>query len=348
MTRRVFLSNAGLWAWAVVAVAVAAAALHVWGITETPETGLFWFLTAADLVVAGTAAAHAVRWPRHAVFEPDALVLAGSRVPYDAITAVRVGSVSAKPFWLAFWLPNSLLVGLVVALRDPAGFTRDVVEVDTARERFRARWRSPGLRRAFLDALHAARPDVEPSHDLDGGHPARDRTPRLGVPGGLLACALSVWAVAAGLLSLQLADRSTYHGPYPTEATSAALRSLTSEFRDYEALPGVPVDLRTQRCDRTNPLLGPSPDVVELHLVLESHDLPEADADAVEARIRQDADMDPDTYLTSVDRVSGVSLHIPASSRLSVWVSTGCVAVEDAERLGGDLRALAAALGAGR
>nr|BFE54383.1 hypothetical protein GCM10017745_78100 [Saccharothrix mutabilis subsp. capreolus] len=324
-------------------VALGCAALHIWGITETPERNLYWFLTAADLLVAAVAAVHASRWPRHAVFEEDALVLGGLRVPYHSITSARTGYVSAKPFWLAFWLPNSLVIGLVVAARNPSKFNREVVEVDTNRGRVRARWRDTSGQRAFVDALREVRPEVSPTYGLDGGDPARDCTPRLGVPGGLLACALSVWALVAGLLSLELTDRSTYRTPASTEATSAALRTLAAGFRDYETLPGVPVDFRTWRCDRANGVLGPTPHFVRLHLVLEGRDVPTADA--VEAKIRQDAGMPEGTYLMTVDEVSGVRLNIPASSRLSVWVSTGCVDVDDAERLRGELRTVAAALG---
>jgi hypothetical protein len=341
------LSRAGSWAWSVVAVALAAAVLHIWGITETPERSLFWFLTAADLVVAAVAAVHARRWPRHAVFEEDALVLARRRVPYDAMTSARVGHVSAKPFWLAFWLPNSLVIGLILAAQDARRYDREVVEVDTRHGRIRARWRDTYGQRAFVDALRAARPDIEPEYGVDGGDPADDCTPRLGVPGGLLAFALSMWALVAVLLSVQLADRSTYYPTAPTEATSAALRTLTAEFHDYETLPGVPVDFRTWPCERKNGILGPSPDVVDLHLVLQDHDVPQATADAVEAKIREDVGMD-DSYVMTVDQTSGLRLNLPETKGLSVWVSLGCVDVDDVDRLRDELRTLAAALGVGR
>ncbi|XVV05612.1 hypothetical protein ACQPW3_09565 [Actinosynnema sp. CA-248983] len=334
-----------MWAWGVVAAALALAALHIWGITETPERSFFWFLTAADLLVAAVAAVHARRWPRYAVFEEDALVLGGWRVPYDSIASARTGWVSAKPFWLAFWLPNSLVVGLIVAAQNSTKFAREVVEVDTNHGRIRARWRDTSGQRAFVDALRAARPDVEPAYGLDGSYPARDCTPRLGVPGGLLACALSVWALLAGLLSLELTDRSTYRKPASTEATSAAVRTLAAGFRDYETLPGVAVDFRTWRCERRNGILGPSPHLVELHLVLESRELPAATAAAVEAKIRKDADMDERSYVMTVDETSGLRLNLPETKGLSVWVSTGCVDVDDAERLRGELRTLAAAVG---
>ncbi|ONI84603.1 hypothetical protein ALI22I_29070 [Saccharothrix sp. ALI-22-I] len=345
------LSSASLWAWAVVGVAVLAAGWHVWGITVTPERSYYWWMTTADLVVAGVAAALALRWPRYAHFEPDALVLSDGRIPYGSITGVRVGTVSAKPFWLAFWLPQSLVIGLIIASRRAEAFNRQVVELDTTSGPVRVRWRDFDRRVAFIDALQS-HSDVEPSYGggLDGGTLARDYTPRLSVGGGFLALGLVVWTFFAGLLGLQLLDRSTYSGPYSTEATSAAVRALTERLGDYPTLPGVPVEFRTRPCDRNNnTFLGPSPDVAALSLRLVGPDLPPDTIGTVEERLHDDAGMDPGLYYMRLDHPgTDVRIGIPTSDDLQIEVSTGCTDTAGHDLLRADLQALAAALGAGR
>jgi hypothetical protein len=94
------------------------------------------------------------------------------------------GSASAKPFWLAFWLPTSLLIGLIVALRSSSEFDREVVELGTGRGRVRARWRDFRAADAFVAAVREKRPDLQAGHGVVPGTFARDYSPRLSVGGG--------------------------------------------------------------------------------------------------------------------------------------------------------------------
>ncbi|WP_433273680.1 hypothetical protein ACQPZF_19705 [Actinosynnema sp. CS-041913] len=348
--KRVWLSSGAGRAWTVVVVASALAGWHGWGVTVTPERPFFWIMAIADLVVAAVAARLAVRWPGYAMFGDDAVVLERERVRYDSITAVRTGHVSAKGFWLAFWLPLSLLGGVVVALLRADAFERKVVELDTPDDRLRMRWKDVESHGAFLDAVRTARPDLEPAFGLDGPDYARDCTPRLSVGGGFLALGLVVWLFFAGLLGVQLLDRSTVDGPYSVDATSYAIRSVTERLTGNPALPGVPVDFSVEPCARTNgAVLGPSPDVVDLRLRLLSRDLPGPVADAVESGLRKHAGMAPGDYLDTLDIAdSAVRINIPEVATLHIDIRTGCVDDGGEAGLREDLRALAAALGVER
>ncbi|MEU4769297.1 hypothetical protein AB0H12_39240 [Actinosynnema sp. NPDC023794] len=353
--KRVWLSSGAGRAWIVVVVASALTGWHGWGVTVTPERPFFWIMAIADLVVAAVAARLAVRWPGYAMFGDDAVVLGRERVRYDSITAVRTGRVSAKGFWLAFWLPLSLLGGVVVALRRADAFERQVVELDTPDDRLRMRWKDVDSHGAFLDAVRTARPDLEPASGLDGPDYARDCTPRLSVGGGFLAVGLVVWLFFAGVLGIQLLDRSTVDGPYSVDATSYAIRSVTERLTGNPDshnpdLPGVPVDLSVEPCARTNgALLGRSPDVVDLRLRLLSRDVPEPVADALEDELRKHAGMAPGDYRDRLDIAdSAVRINIPEVATLYIDIRTGCVGDEGEARLREDLLALAAALGVER
>ncbi|HEY3463637.1 MAG TPA: hypothetical protein VGL47_00770, partial [Amycolatopsis sp.] len=98
-TRAVPLSHARRWTAVLVVVALGFAAWHAYGITVAPSRPFFWIGVALDLLVALVAWLLGRAWPPEARFEPDAVVLGKSRVPYAAITDVRRGAVSAKPFW---------------------------------------------------------------------------------------------------------------------------------------------------------------------------------------------------------------------------------------------------------
>lgn len=255
-TRRVRLSKAALRVWAVAGVAMVLAVWHGWGILVTPERSFFWFMTLADVVVAAVAIWLGRQWPRYADVEPAGIVLLRQRIRYEAITEIRLGAVSAKPFWLAFWLPTSLLVGLIVALTRAESFNREVVEIDTVNGRARLRWRGTTAGQdELVGALRAARPDLDLKYGLNGRSRARDFSPRLSVGGGLLAASLALWAFIAGWSGLQLLDRSTLDGPYSSAATSSALHSVTTRLTGYSPLPDVRAEFTTWRCARNNYLL---------------------------------------------------------------------------------------------
>jgi len=346
-TRRVRLSTASLWVWGVAAVAGVLAVWHGWGILITPERTFFWFMTFADLVVVAVAVWLGRQWPRHADIGPDGIVLLRQRVRYDAVTEIRMGDVSAKPFWLAFWLPTSLVVGLIVALMGAGSFAWEVLEINTANGRARLRWRTSAGHDEIVKALRAARPDLEARYGLDGTAPAQDFSPRMSVGGGLLAACLAAWAIIGGWSGLQLLDQSTLEGPYSVEATSTALARVTDRLKGYDPLPDVHPEYQTWNCDRTNYLLGPSSEVVDLHLKIVSPNVPEATADAIEARLRHDSGMPPDDYLFRVGGTdSDVAIDIPVVDTLYIEIFTGCVDSDDLPALRQRLDAMAAALGA--
>jgi hypothetical protein len=344
------LSSASLRVWGVAGVAVVLAGWHGWGIAVTPERSDFWGLAFADVVVAAVAVGLGMRWPRSAYLEPDGLVLRCRLIRYEAITEVRFGDVSAKPFWLAFWLPTSLIGGLIVFRSRAEEFNRRVIEIGTADGRVRLRWRRFAERDDLLRAIRTARPDLSTKEGLDEHSPARDYTPKLSVGGGLLAAALVFWAFIAGWWGVQLLDRSTVEGPYSTQATSAVLRAVTSRMTGYSPLPGVSAEYTTQRCTRVNnALLGPSPDVVDLHVSIEDPDVPSDAADAVEARFRRDAGIAPDeaVHLAGLPDAY-VDFGIPLSSDLDIEIRTGCVDSADLPALRKDVERLVGALGVGR
>lgn len=344
------MSTAAPLVWGVAGVAAVLAVWHGFGILVTPERTFFWFMTFADLVVAAIAFWLGRQWPRYADIESGGIVLLRQRIRFEAITEIRLGDVSAKPFWLAFWLPTSLVVGLIVAFTSASSYNREVVEFATENGRARLRWRRASGHDELVQAVRAARPDLEPRYGLDGNSPARDFSPRMSVGGGLLCAGLLLWGFFAGWSGLQLLDRSTVDEPVPVAATSSALRSATSHLTGYEPLPGVRAEYYSWPCARNNDLLlGPSPDVVDLHLKVVGRDVPPATADAIEARIRQDIGMDPDQYLFTLDRrTSDVAVDIPLVSGLHVEVFTGCVASADLPGLQRQLDEFAAAIGAGR
>jgi hypothetical protein len=346
-TRTVPLSRARRWTWVLVAVAVLFAAWHVYGVTVTPERPFFWIGLAFDVVVGVVAWFFGRAWPPEARFEPDALVLDRTRLPYADITGIRRGAVSAKPFWLAFWLPTSLLGGLIVALRPAGDFDREVVELQTTDGRVRTRWRDLRTAETFVAALRENRPDLDVRFGLDAGVFARDYAPRLGVGGGLLAFCLGLWLFLGTWFGLQLTDQSLDDGPFPLEATSATLRELTGDLTGFAPLPGVAPAFTEWECDRDNGLiLGPDPGATDLHLQLIREDLPEAGV--VEARLRQAAGMDADEYITRIgpDDVD-VDVDIPEDRGLYVEISTGCVDGDGLPRLRDDLTKVAKAMGAG-
>ncbi|TCO54843.1 hypothetical protein EV192_108131 [Actinocrispum wychmicini] len=344
----VWLSKAAYWAWGVAAVATVAAGWHIWGITDTPERPFFWVITVLDLLVAVTALGVGLQWPRYAVFDAEGIVLHRKRIRYEAITELRLGDVSAKPFWLAAWLPTSLLGGLIVALIPADTFDRQVVEIGTENRRARLRWRGNVPHDDFVAAVRESRPDLEITYGVDRRTVAVDFTPRLSIGGGLLVAGLAAWVLFAGVLSVQLFDRSTVDGPYPSAATSNVLRSVTADLKGYAPLPGVPAEYKEWRCDRNNyAFLGPSPDVIDLHMKLVAEDMPRAMADAYEAKLRSDTGMASFDYLHRIDDpVTDVEIDIPEVKGLYVEISTGCVSRADLGPLRDDLTKMAAALGA--
>ncbi|MEV6872404.1 hypothetical protein [Amycolatopsis sp. NPDC051128] len=347
-TTRVPLSRARRWTWGLVAVALAFAVWHGYGVTVAPERPFFWIGVALDVLVAVIAYALGRNWPPEAVFEPGALVLGTARVPYPAITDLRRGAVSAKPFWLAFWVPTSLVVGLLVALRPAGDFDREVVEFGTGTARTRLRWRDHRAADRFVTAVRDARPDLEPQYGVDPAAFAKDRAPRLGAGGGFLAFGLGLWLFLGGWFGMQLSDQSLYRGPFPAEPTSAALRDLTGDLSGFAPLPGVAPEFTEWPCDRTNDLiLGPDPDAADLHLKLESRTLPVAEAGVVEDRLRVAAGMEPGEYLHGIGPDSiDADVDIPEDDGLYVEISTGCVTREAVPGLRDDLTNLATALGA--
>jgi hypothetical protein len=343
-TRVVPLSRARRWTWVVVAVAAAFAAWHLYGIFVAPERPFFWIGLAFDVLVGVVGWLLGRAWPPVARFGPDGIRLDGSLVPYATITEVRRGVVSAKPFWLAFWLPTSLLIGLIVALRPSGDFDQEVVELCTDGGRVRARWRDHRAAEAFLAALHEHRPDLEVRYGIDSGIFARDHSPRLGVGGGFLAFGLGLWLFLGGWFGLQLLDQSLDRGPFPSGPTSAAITRLTSGLDGFAPLPGVARDFTDWPCDRTNDLiLGPDPGATDLHLKLEGRS---PQAGAVEARLRQAAGMDADQYLERLGPDDlDFELDIPEDDDLYIEFSTGCVTGDAVPGLRDDFTKLAAALG---
>jgi hypothetical protein len=167
-----------------------------------------------------------------AEFGPDAIAFGNSRLPYAEITEVRRGAVSAKPFWLAFWLPTSLLVGLIVALRSSSEFDREVVELGTGRGRVRARWRDFRAADAFVAAVREKRPDLQTGYGVVPDTFARDYSPRLSVGGGFLAFGLGLWLFLGGWFGCSCwTSRST---PRTTISTSSSppAASPTTPCRD--------------------------------------------------------------------------------------------------------------------
>ncbi|WIV55118.1 hypothetical protein [Amycolatopsis nalaikhensis] len=344
-TRAVPLSHARRWTAVLVVVALGFAAWHAYGITVAPSRPFFWIGVALDLLVALVAWLLGRAWPPEARFEPDAVVLGKSRVPYAAITDVRRGAVSAKPFWVAFWLPTSLLVGLIVALRPSGDFDRQVVEVG----RVRVRWRDYRAADAFITGLREKRPDVEVHHGVDPATYAQDRSPRLGVGGGFLAAGLGWWLFLSGWFGLQLFDQSLYSGPFPAEPTASAIRDLTGDLTGFAPLPDASRELTEWPCDRKNDLiLGPDPDAADLHLKLQSRTLPADRAGAVEDRLRAAAGMAPGDYLYwyGPDELD-FAVDIPEDDDLYVEFSTGCVTGDAVPSLREELGKLATAMGVG-
>jgi hypothetical protein len=345
MTRTVPLSRARRSTWLVVGVACALAVWHGYGITVAPQRPFFWIGTGFDVLVACVALVLGRGWPEQAVFGPDELVLGKVRTPYASITDMRRGEVSAKPFWLAFWLPTSLLIGLVVVIFRSEEFNREVVEFGTGHGRARCRWRDSRSSERFLSLLREVRPDLEVQSGVGPHVLAKDYTPRLGAGGGFLAFGMVLWLFLGGWFGIQLFDQSLYRGPYPVDATSAAVRTLTGRLAGVASQPGGPVEFTEWACDRTNDLvLGPAPDVVDLHLKLVDSGMPLGSADAVEARLRRSAGMDPGQYLQSLDdQGTDVEVDIPEDPALNVEVSTGCVDSGGVPRLRDDLTKFAAA-----
>lgn len=344
-TRVVPLSRARRWTWVLVALALAFAVWHGYGVTVAPGRPFFWIGVALDLLVAVVAWLLGRTWPPEATFGPDGLAFDRTPVPYAAITDVRRGAVSAKPFWLAFWLPTSLIGGLIVALRPSGDFDREVVEFRAGQDRVRARWRDYRTAETFLAALRDRRPDLEVRHGVDPAAYARDHSPRLGVGGGFLAFGLGIWLFFGTWFGLQLFDQSLDRGPYPPGPTSAAIKQLTAGLSGFAPLPGVARDFSEWPCDRANDLiLGPDPGAADLHLKLQGRF---AQAGAVEARLRQAAGMDPDQYLQRLgpDDVD-FEVDIPEDDDLYIEFSAGCVADDAVPGLRDDLTKLAAAMGA--
>jgi hypothetical protein len=341
------LSRARRWTGVLVAVALAFAVWHAYGITVAPERPFFWIGVVSDVLVAVIAWLLGRSWPTEARFGPDAVAFGRAGVPYATITDVRRGAVSAKPFWLAFWLPTSLLIGLIVALRPSGDFDREVVEVGTGGGRVRTRWRDYRSAEAFVTALREKRPDLQAGHGVDPATYAKDYSPRLGVGGGFLAFGLGLWLFLGGWFGLQLTDQSLDRGPFPAAPTSAAIRELAADLSGFTPLTDVTRDFTEWPCDRTNDLiLGPDPGAADLHLKLESRTLPENQADAVEARLRQAAGMDPGQYLQHYGPDDlDFEVDIPEDGDLYVEFSTGCVGEDAVPGLRDDLAKLASAMG---
>ncbi|MFJ7214422.1 hypothetical protein [Amycolatopsis sp. NPDC098790] len=344
-TRVVPLSRARRWTWVLVVVAVAFAAWHGYGITVAPERPFFWIGVVLDVLVAVVAWLLGRAWPPAATFGPDALAFERTRIPYTTITDVRRGAVSAKPFWLAFWIPTSLVVGLIVALRPSGDFDREVVEFRADQGRVRTRWRDYRAAETFRAALRDKLPDLEVRYGVEPAAYARDHSPRLGVGGGFLAFALGIWLFFGTWFGLQLLDQSLDRGPYPPGPTSAAINELAAGLSGFAPLPGVAPDFTEWPCSRTNDLvLGPDPGAADLHLKLVGAT---PAAGAVEARLRQAAGMDPDQYLERLgpDDVD-FEVDIPEDDDLYVEFSTGCVTDDAVPGLREDLAKLATAMGA--
>ncbi len=343
-TQVVPLSRARRWTWGLVVVALAFAVWHGYGITVAPERPFFWIGVALDVLVAVVAWLLGRAWPPQATFLPEAIAFGRTQVPYSAITDVRRGAVSAKPFWLAFWIPTSLVVGLIVALRPSGDFDREVVEFRAGQSRVRTRWRDYRAAETFLAALRDKLPDLEVRYGVDPATYARDHSPRLGVGGGFLAFALGLWLFLGTWFGLQLLDQSLYRGPFPPGPTSAAIDELAAGLSGFAPLPGVARDFTEWPCDRTNDLiLGPDPGAADLHLKLEGRT---PAAGAVEARLRQAAGMDPDQYLERLgpDDID-FEVDIPEDDDLYVEFSTGCVTDDAVPGLRDDLARLATAMG---
>lgn len=343
-TRVVPLSRARRRTWVLVVVALVFAGWHGYGITVAPERPFFWIGVVLDVLVAVVAWLLGRAWPAVASFGPDALAFDRTRIDYREITDVRRGAVSAKPFWLAFWIPTSLVGGLIVALRPSGDFDREVVEFRAGHGRVRTRWRDHRAAETFLAVLHDKVPDLEVRYGVDPAAHARDHSPRLGAGGGFLAFALGVWLFFGTWFGLQLLDRSLDRGPFPPGPTSAAINRLTAGLSGSAPLPGVARDFTEWPCDRTNDLvLGPDPGAADLHLKLVG---PLPQAGAVEARLRQAAGMDPDQYLERLgpDDVD-FEVDIPEDDDLYVEFSTGCVTGDAVPALREDLAKLATAMG---
>ncbi|MEU6148675.1 hypothetical protein ABZ816_01605 [Actinosynnema sp. NPDC047251] len=344
--KRVWLNSAGARAWTVAGLALAAAVWHGWAITVTPERPTFWVMVFADVLVVAVAGLLGTWWPRTAVFGADELVLGKSRIRYDTITTTRFGHVSAKPFWLAFWLPQSLLIGGLLALRRSDAFDRKVVEIDTPGERYRLRWRHQHPYEEFTEALRAARPDLDAVYGLDGRDRALDLAPKLSIGGGFLALGLSVWALCTVLFGIELLDRSTIQPPQPGDVVSAPIRSLTARSTGYPDVGAVPFEITTTGCERENDVfLGRSPEVVSIALDVRAA-VPAQVQEEFEDLLRSGTGMSG--YIGRLDGNSEVQVNVPEDDRLSFRFTTSCVDVADEARLRDDLRALATALGLGR
>lgn len=346
-TTRVPLTTAPLVLWAVALAALAAALWHGAAIPETPERSAYWVITALDALVAVLCGWLGARWSFTARFEPDALVIGRHRVPYSAITGVRYGPFSAKPFWLALLFPVSIVGGLLVLARSAQAMEREVVEISTADgRRHRLRWKDAERHGEFTDLLRRARPDLEPDYGVDNALPARDHTPRLGVPGGLVGAFVITWGLVALYLGAQLGDLDrlqsrTYD---PDRAVTALQRVATFAEPAGVELPHV---VEQERCGRVNSVvLGPSPHWVRVSTTVEDRGMADADAEAVRTALRAAAGLDPDRgYGRDPDGESGVTYNLNGGRGLTLTVSTGCVPADSAPRLEAALAEVVAALG---
>ncbi|AXX29932.1 hypothetical protein KCV87_07305 [Actinosynnema pretiosum subsp. pretiosum] len=348
-TPRVPLTTAPLVLRAVALAALVAALWHGSAIPETPERAVYPVLTALDVLVAALCAWLGARWSSTARFETDALVIGRHRVPYAAITGVRCGPCSAKPFWLALLLPVSVIGGLLVLARSAQAMGRQVVEIRTADgRRHRSRWKDAERHGEFTDLLRRARPDLEHDYGVDTALPARDHTPRLGVPGGLVGAFLVAWVLVVLHLGAQLDDldrlQSRTHDP---ERAVTALQRVVA-FAEPAGLE-LPHVVEQERCGRVNSVfLGPTPHWVRVSATAEDRSMADADAEGVRTALRAAAGLEPDVgYSRDPDGESGVTYNLNGGHGLTLTVSTGCVPADSAPRVTAALEDVVRALGRG-
>jgi hypothetical protein len=367
------LSRARALVWGAAAVAAVLLAWHVYGVVVAPYSAVLWFCVIADAVALAICVWQGLRWPPTAVFADDHLRLGSLDIPYASIDTVWRGTESAKPFWLAFWLPQSLLGGLVVALVPAGSFDRYVLQLDAAGASTRMRFRNHHYRDRFLEQLDARLPGLDHRYTA-GPEPAVDVTPRLAVPGGLLLACLTTWILVGGwfgtfLFDLSLEARTTSSG----DTTSATLRAFTGRLENTvvstsgttaaataAALGPLTARIKESSCDyREDEILGAAPGIADYRLEIEGRDVPKDRADALEAVVRHAVAMSEDTYYVNLDtdgaadtdyRMAGtrtaVTLDIYVTPGVGIDVESGCVATADEARIRADLMAVAAALNA--
>ncbi len=364
-------SPARPWLLVLTALALTALVWHVLGIPRTPHRPTCWLLAIADLGVALLAAQQAVRaLPRLCLGERD-LTVAGrwrpQHVPLDTISSVlahrdsRRQSLALFLFVLLIWLsalkpsraPIVLIVGLLLltTLLRPLLSTigqRHLLTITAPAGDYVLAWSTERRREEFLNVLRARRPDL----DVSSEHLVATR---FGSSAPLAAQLISglaaTWLFFALLVSVSLRDLSVLDGANSQTQSLAELHVLTGRLTGLPRRDGVHPVITTEDCPRThNNLLGPSPDVQTLLLIVEDPAASDAEVRFTGTRLAGAVGVKPDEFgdfdqQISYRRGANVTVQVTGPG-LYVDVVVDCVPTNNGNPIDAQLRALASALGA--